>query len=78
MEPREHPAEEAQAGLLAPAVGIARALIDAGRLLCPADQGENHVADPEGERQPLHSAKLALETSADRLSDSRRSRCSSA
>jgi voltage-gated potassium channel Kch len=64
MEPREHPAEQAQAVLLAPAVGIAPALIDAGYLLRPGDHGENQIADREGESQPLHSVKLALERGA--------------
>lgn len=65
VEPRKHPAEQAQAGLLAPAVGIARACVDAGGLLRPGDQGQDQVADREGERQPLHPIKLALSAVVD-------------
>jgi hypothetical protein len=59
MEPWEHPAEQAQAGLLAPAGRVALARVGAGSLLRPADEGEDHVADRQSENQPLHPMNVA-------------------
>jgi hypothetical protein len=59
MESWEHPAEQAQAGLLAPAVRVALAGVDAGSLRRPADQCEDHVADRQSENQPLDPINVA-------------------
>jgi hypothetical protein len=69
VEPREHPAEQAQPGLLTPAVRLAIAFIDASRFLRQANQGEKYVAHRQGEDQPLHPVKVADSPAKRRVPD---------
>ena len=55
VEPREDPAEQTQPRPLAPAVRIAVALTHTGCLLCPTDQGEDHVADQQRQDHSPHA-----------------------
>src|SRR6266516_3306864 len=55
---REDPPEHAQARFPAPAVGVAVARHATGILLCPADQGEDEIAENEREQVLLHTPRL--------------------
>jgi hypothetical protein len=59
----EDPAEDAEAGLLAPAIGVAVARHDAGRFLCSPDQAEHHIAEHEGQEDLFHDQRVGFRRS---------------
>jgi hypothetical protein len=54
VEPREDPSEQAETGLLAPAVGGAIASPDPCRFLRSGRQSDDQVADEERKQDALH------------------------
>lgn len=58
VEPGEDPPEQAEARLLAPTVGVARACVEARCFLRSGDEAENDIADGEREKSPLHGAEV--------------------
>jgi hypothetical protein len=60
MEAREDPPEQAEAGLLAPAIGIATACPQTDGLSGAAQQSQQNIDKEEVDHEPLHEPRLVL------------------